>query len=218
MKPTLSSLLLRGALLINGLLLSGCHPFVKYPSTAFGTRTAATSAVGGAAVGAHIAGMSGASAAVASANVGALVGIGVGAYMSSPPRLLKKLQQQRVQVVQTGDQVRIIIPSDCLFQPHNALLTPNSYLILNNVAGFISNYGAVALIVSGYTDDINTEDRNYILSRKQAKSVLGFLWTHGFPSARLSAIGHGENNPIAENIGPQGRAFNRRIEITFAIA
>jgi chemotaxis protein MotB len=44
--------------------------------------------------------------------------------------------------------------------------------------------------------------------------VLRFFEKQGVPSSRLSAIGYGEFRPVKPNDTPEGRAANRRIEIT----
>ena len=70
------------------------------------------------------------------------------------------------------------------------------------------------LIVVGHTDSRGAADANQVLSLARAQAVVDALVQLGIESKHVSARGAGESNPIAENEMPEGRARNRRIEIT----
>jgi len=53
-----------------------------------------------------------------------------------------------------------------------------------------------------------------VLSTRRAAEVVTFLISQGVPAASISAKGFGDTRPVASNDTPQGRAQNRRIEIT----
>jgi len=53
-----------------------------------------------------------------------------------------------------------------------------------------------------------------VLSTRRAAAVVTFLVSQGVPAANISAKGFGDTRPVASNDTPQGRAQNRRIEIT----
>lgn len=204
----MNKLLKRKALLLSltAPLLVACHPFVQYPyNQTVGYQVAGTT-VGGMATG----------AVLGSAGIGALAGAGVGIYGHSTVHWLKKLQADGVQVIQTGYIVNIIIPTDKIFIIHTDSILPQSYPILSDVAQFIQNYGRVNLTVNGYTDDVGSTNGALNLSIGQAKSVLAYLWSTGIPSGNMRAVGHGQSNPIADNIDSIGSAMNRRVEIRFA--
>jgi outer membrane protein OmpA-like peptidoglycan-associated protein len=55
---------------------------------------------------------------------------------------------------------------------------------------------------------------NLELSQKRATSVVNYLTSHGVNPSLLSAQGFGEANPVVSNDTPQGRARNRRVDIT----
>lgn len=190
--------------------LTGCHPFVKYPNPPFTNKATAAGAIGGAATGAVV------SSSAAGAGIGAIVGTGIGTYVHSTVHWLKVLQADGVQVIQVGHKVTIVIPSDKIFIIHTSKLRPHHHYILYDVSQFIENYGPVCVTVNAYTDNVGSTLDNYRLSVSQAKSVLGFLWSHGIPSSRLRSVGHGRADPIAENTDPQGSAWNRRIELKFS--
>lgn len=71
----------------------------------------------------------------------------------------------------------------------------------------------VRVQVAGYTDSVGTDEYNQGLSERRANAVLDYLSTHGIDASRLSAVGNGESNPVADNATADGRAQNRRVEL-----
>ncbi|MCB1832791.1 MAG: OmpA family protein, partial [Geminicoccaceae bacterium] len=67
--------------------------------------------------------------------------------------------------------------------------------------------------VQGHTDSTGATDYNQGLSERRAQSVLDYLTGKGVEAERLTAVGFGENRPIASNDTEEGRAQNRRVEI-----
>ncbi len=147
--------------------------------------------------------------------VGALAGATVATYLNSPGHWLKKLKNDGVLVIQTGQKVKIVIPSDKIFVTQTDSIQPLSYPILSDVTGFIQNYGRVKLTINGYTDNVGSPSEDYKMTLGQAKSVMAYLWSHGIPSQNMKAEGHGQTNPIAANYSVIGSSYNRRIEIDF---
>ena len=80
------------------------------------------------------------------------------------------------------------------------------------------------LVVSGYTDNapigpaLQREGitSNQVLSQKRAENVMEFLVSQGVKPDLLSAQGFGEASPVASNATAQGRAKNRRVELSIA--
>ena len=69
--------------------------------------------------------------------------------------------------------------------------------------------------VDGHTDDTGTRDANLRLSRRRAETVADALAEKlQVDVATIAAVGHGPNLPIATNNSAEGRARNRRIEVT----
>ncbi len=69
------------------------------------------------------------------------------------------------------------------------------------------------VIIYGYTDSVGDENDNKTLSQKRANTVKKGLMTLGVSATKLTAIGRGEESPIADNTDAEGREKNRRIEI-----
>lgn len=71
--------------------------------------------------------------------------------------------------------------------------------------------------VDGYTDNTGSEQTNQALSNARADAVKVWLQKHApqnFPNNRFRVAGHGSQNPVATNATTEGKAANRRVEIT----
>jgi OOP family OmpA-OmpF porin len=69
--------------------------------------------------------------------------------------------------------------------------------------------------VRGYTDSRGNDDYNLGLSQRRADAVRDYLVEKGTPAERLTAVGLGEADPIADNDTEEGRALNRRVALEF---
>lgn len=70
------------------------------------------------------------------------------------------------------------------------------------------------IVVTGFTDNSGNDAINVPLSADRAKSVADFLVSQGVAADHITSTGMGSANPIASNDTVEGRALNRRVEIT----
>ncbi|MBL4712770.1 MAG: OmpA family protein [Gammaproteobacteria bacterium] len=70
------------------------------------------------------------------------------------------------------------------------------------------------VVIEGYTDDRGAASFNQQLSEKRAEAVKAELVANGANPDKITTIGYGESNPVADNATREGRAKNRRVEIT----
>ena len=70
------------------------------------------------------------------------------------------------------------------------------------------------VLIEGYTDSSGGYAYNLTLSKVRANIVKTYLVYNGIPAERIEAVGNGPENPIASNNTPEGRAINRRVEVT----
>lgn len=92
-------------------------------------------------------------------------------------------------------------------------LTEASYPTLDQIAILLKkNPSWSRLNVTGYTDNIGTNDFNQTLSEARANVVKDYLLSKGVTASSITTRGDGENNPIATNDTPEGRQQNRRVE------
>jgi outer membrane protein OmpA-like peptidoglycan-associated protein len=97
------------------------------------------------------------------------------------------------------------------FGSGRASLTPAAKASLQRLAQALPARGKV--YVNGYTDSQGDDAANLVLSQQRAEAVRFTLQSAGIASGRLTAVGRGEANPVADNASAAGRARNRRVEI-----
>ena len=118
------------------------------------------------------------------------------------------------EVVVVPPQDEVIVLSDVVFATGSAELTPDSKDLLADIANRLTSQDMVSVKVVGYTDSVGSDASNQLLSERRAKSVADFLVTQGVPADKLTQDGLGESNPVADNETAEGRAANRRVEIS----
>jgi outer membrane protein OmpA-like peptidoglycan-associated protein len=100
------------------------------------------------------------------------------------------------------------------FDSGKDVLRPESDATLDEVAGLLRQDPALRLLVEGHTDATNTDAYNLDLSERRARAVVAALVKRGADGARLTAKGFGKSRPVADNATAQGRALNRRVEVS----
>lgn len=92
-------------------------------------------------------------------------------------------------------------------------LLAKSYKSLKDVVQILKDNPSYKINIDGYTDITGNADKNQTLSENRANSVKQYLITNGIDESRITATGHGINDPIADNKTAAGRAKNRRVEM-----
>lgn len=85
---------------------------------------------------------------------------------------------------------------------------------LNAVLGLINNHPGSHWIIAGHTDNQGNAADNQTLSEARANSVVAWLKAHGVTENQLMPQGFGATRPVADNATPNGRALNRRVEVS----
>tara|TARA_R110000868_G_scaffold68570_1_gene202708 strand:- start:7271 stop:8530 length:1260 start_codon:yes stop_codon:yes gene_type:complete len=100
-----------------------------------------------------------------------------------------------------------------LFNSGSAQIKPESYGVLKQIANALKEEPEMSINIIGHTDTDGHEEENLLLSEQRALSVKDVLTTEfGVEEDRLQTEGRGENEPVAENTTPEGKAQNRRVE------
>ncbi len=100
------------------------------------------------------------------------------------------------------------------FDTGKATLQAGSETKLANVAAIMKAFPAVKIKVGGYTDNVGKPASNKTLSDARAKTVVAELVKRGIAAARMEAEGYGQEHPVADNATDEGKAKNRRIDIS----
>lgn len=99
------------------------------------------------------------------------------------------------------------------FKPNKYNVSEDLINDLKDFAIFLKENSGYQVIIYGYTDSIGNVETNKILSQNRAQAVKRALSSYGIKTTRMTAIGKGESDPIADNMYKDGRAQNRRIEV-----
>jgi outer membrane protein OmpA-like peptidoglycan-associated protein len=122
---------------------------------------------------------------------------------------------------ETPEEVRISLAADVLFEFDRADLTPAAETRLEELAGELDELGPRTVTIAGHTDNHGEPPYNQDLSERRAEAVRSALASHLGDGFTFEVAGHGESQPVAPNEhedgsdNPEGRALNRRVEITF---
>ena len=155
--------------------------------------------------------------ALIGAAAGAAVGGGVGYYMDvQEAKLRDKMQGTGVSVTRSGDNIILNMPNNVTFDSNSSNLKPAGANTLTGVAMVLKEYNKTAVNVLGFTDSTGSQDLNMRLSQQRADSVASALITQGVAANRIRTQGMGPANPIASNSTAEGKAQNRRVEITLS--
>ncbi|MEE9414378.1 MAG: OmpA family protein, partial [Acidimicrobiales bacterium] len=101
---------------------------------------------------------------------------------------------------------------DVLFGTASDELTPEATTVLDQAVDILNRDPALNVVVEGHTDSDGSERLNLDLSFRRADAVRTYLVDNGVAADRLTTVGRGESNPIADNSTPEGKRQNRRIE------
>jgi len=148
------------------------------------------------------------------AGVGAIAGGGVGAYMDHQEKKLREqLEATGVRVVRNGDNITLVMPGNITFDSGKIDLKDNFKPTLDSVIKVVKEFDKTVLEVAGHTDSDGADDANMTLSNNRANAVANYL-RQGVKPERLTTVGYGETRPVADNATPEGKAMNRRVELT----
>jgi OmpA-OmpF porin, OOP family len=99
------------------------------------------------------------------------------------------------------------------FDTGKANIKPESKPIITQIVEMLKANPGLMVSVEGHTDNVGNPASNKTLSDQRAKTVVAAIVAQGIDAKRLSALGHGQDKPIADNKTEEGRAKNRRVEL-----
>jgi outer membrane protein OmpA-like peptidoglycan-associated protein len=100
------------------------------------------------------------------------------------------------------------------FDFNKATLKPDAAPVIAQIVTLMKDDPSLRLEIGGHTDNIGEHDYNVKLSASRAASVVAAIVAQGIQAGRLSATGYGADKPVADNAKEEGRAKNRRVELT----
>jgi outer membrane protein OmpA-like peptidoglycan-associated protein len=151
--------------------------------------------------------------------IGAALGAGAGALIGQDlarqkAELDNSFANGQIDVINTGSELIVRMPQDILFPVSGYTVAPSLASDLQILAGSLNRYPNSIVTVTGHTDSTGSAAYNQTLSERRAESVAAILRSSGVNPNRIRTVGAGENQPIASNLTEEGRALNRRVDIT----
>ena len=107
-----------------------------------------------------------------------------------------------------------VVLKNIFFDSKAFVLKPESMIELDKVVQLMNENPQTKIQINGYTDNVGKPADNLLLSNNRGKAVVAYLVSKGIPAQRLSFKGYGETSSIADNSTGEGRAMNRRTEMS----
>ena len=109
----------------------------------------------------------------------------------------------------------VLTLGDVLFDTSQATLKSGAYGTLDRLAMALQEKSGRKVLIEGHTDSVGSDENNQGLSERRAQSVQTALTQRGVARNQTTALGKGENFPVASNDSADGRRSNRRVELIF---
>jgi chemotaxis protein MotB len=138
----------------------------------------------------------------------------------------QQLAAANTQIDRLHGAIKYTVNSDLMFRSGSWEMTQQGQEIISRMAQKLAPDQQSKLVVTGYTDNAPVGsalrrqgvDSNEALSQKRADAVMEYLVSQGVKPDMVTAHAGGEADPVASNDTAQGRAQNRRVELTLASA
>ncbi|MDR6504045.1 outer membrane protein OmpA-like peptidoglycan-associated protein [Burkholderia ambifaria] len=109
---------------------------------------------------------------------------------------------------------KVTLGADALFDTDKAALRPLAHEKLDKLLHDANGMTFERVTIDGYTDSRGAHAHNQVLSQRRAQAVARYLESRGLKSQHFIVKGHGAAHPVASNATAEGRAQNRRVDIT----
>jgi chemotaxis protein MotB len=129
---------------------------------------------------------------------------------------------QKMQISRMQDAIKVSVNSELLFPSGGWEMSAEAKQTIAKIAAILAPHQTTKIAVNGYTDNApigpalakQGVTTNLILSEKRAENVMQYMISQGVKPDMVSAHGFGDADPVAPNDTPEGRATNRRVELT----
>ena len=137
-------------------------------------------------------------------------------------QLSGEIAQGQVHISRLQGAIKVTVNSELLFPSGGWQMPPQAAKTNAEMAPVLAPMQTTHIVVTGYTDNVPIGPElmqqgvmtNQDLSMRRAQTVVNYLVSQGVNPALLTAQGLGDADPVASNSTPEGRAQNRRVELT----
>ena len=147
-------------------------------------------------------------------------------YQQLNQQMASELGSKDMQISRLQNAIKLSINSQLLFPSGKWDMSETAKQSIAKVAAILAPHQTTKIVVNGYTDNTpigpglikEGVTSNLTLSQKRADTVTQYMISQGVKPSLISAQGFGDANPVASNETAEGRAQNRRVELTLANA
>jgi chemotaxis protein MotB len=145
-------------------------------------------------------------------------------YQQLNQTMATEVAANQMQITRLRDAIKVTLNEELLFPSGGWDMPAAAQQTLSKIVPILAPKQQAKLAVNGYTDNVPIGPglarqgitSNQALSQKRADTVMQFLIAQGVNPSLVAAQGFGEQHPVASNDTPEGRAQNRRVELTLA--
>jgi chemotaxis protein MotB len=145
-------------------------------------------------------------------------------YQQLNQSMSSEIGAQKMQITRLQDSIKVSINSELLFPSGGWEMSAEAKETIAKIAAILAPHQTQKINLNGYTDNTpigpglrkQGVTSNLILSQKRADNVMQYMISQGVKPELVSAQGFGEADPVASNDTPEGKAKNRRVELTLS--
>ncbi len=145
-------------------------------------------------------------------------------YQQLQQSMSAEVGAQKMQITRLQDAIKVSVNGELLFPSGGWQMPAQAQQTIAKMAAILAPQQTTKINVNGYTDNTpigpglmdQGVTSNLILSQKRADNVMQYMISQGVNPNLVSAQGFGDADPVASNATPEGRAQNRRVELTLA--
>ena len=145
-------------------------------------------------------------------------------YQQLQQSMTAEVGAQKMQITRLQDAIKVSVNGELLFPSGGWQMSAQAQQTIAKIAAILAPQQTTKINVNGYTDNTpigpglmnQGVTSNLILSQKRADNVMQYMISQGVNPNLVSAQGFGDADPVASNATPEGKAQNRRVELTLA--
>jgi chemotaxis protein MotB len=145
-------------------------------------------------------------------------------YQQLNRTMSSEIAANQMQITRLQNAIKVTVNDELLFPSGEWEMPVQAQQTIAKITPILAPMQQTRIMVNGYTDNVPIGPglvrqgitSNQMLSQKRADNVMQFMIAQGVKPSLVSARGFGEADPVASNDTPQGRAQNRRVELTVA--
>ena len=135
-----------------------------------------------------------------------------------------EINSKQMHIERLQNAIKVTVNDQLLFPSGDWQMPPQAQQTIAKMAPILAPMQTTKIMVNGYTDNVpigaglkrQGVTTNLILSQRRADNVMQFMISQGVNPSLISAQGFGEADPVASNDTEDGRAQNRRVELTLS--